>query len=62
MLREEDKEFKSMKKSDDNKSGQVNKSYVKSTLGGYPPKKQVEQIDKDTKPRSNGSAPGSVRK
>ncbi len=45
-----------------NASGVVNTKYASSVLGGIPPKKSVEQIDKSTKGRGNGSAPGSVRK
>lgn len=45
-----------------NKSGCVNKAYASGALGGIPPKKSVEQVDKYTKGRGNGSAPGSVRK
>jgi len=45
-----------------NKSGQSNKDYASSTLGGFPEKKNKDQIEKANSPRANGRAPGSVRK
>jgi hypothetical protein len=44
-----------------NKSGVANTDYLK-TLGGLPEKQNRDQIDKNTHGRSNGKAPGSVRK
>lgn len=41
----------------DNKSGVTNKDYV-SQLGGNPPKKSVEEIERVNTPKN---APGSVR-
>lgn len=45
------------KATSDIKSGVTNKNFV-PTLGGNPPKKSVEEIDKVNKPKT---APGSVR-
>jgi hypothetical protein len=45
------------KANSDIKSGVTNKAYV-PLIGGNPPKKSVEEIDKVNKPKS---APGSVR-
>ncbi len=53
-----DKEQKVSKGS--NKSGMTNKQYA-TYLGGYPPKKSVEQIDKANTPSSRGKAPGAFR-
>ncbi len=53
-----DKEQKVSKGS--NKSGVTTKQYV-SQLGGFPPKKSVEQIDKANTPSSRGKAPGAFR-
>lgn len=53
---------KNESKKDANKSGVEHPVYRDSVLGGLPPKKNVEQIERDTRPRENGRAPGSVRK
>lgn len=44
----------------DVKSGLEREAYVK-TLGGEPPEKKIDAIDKVNSPRSRGKAPGSVR-
>jgi len=42
-------------------SGMTNKEYAKSVIGGVPPKKTVQQIEKVNSPSGRGRAPGSVR-
>lgn len=42
------------------KSGTERETYVK-TLGGMPPEKKIEAIDKANSPIGRGRAPGSVR-
>lgn len=52
---------KSKAKSDgksDGKSGLDNRAYAEKVLGGIPPKKSVEEIDRVNTPKK---APGSVR-
>lgn len=46
------------KATSDVKSGNENKKFATSVLGGYPPTKGVEQISKENSPKK---APGSVR-
>jgi hypothetical protein len=41
------------------KSGVVNEKYAEQVLGGTPPKKNVEAVEKENLPKD---APGSVRK
>lgn len=52
-------------KSDSNKSsidsGVKNTEYASKVLGGYPPEKKVEQIQKVNSPAGRSKAPGSVR-
>ena len=45
-----------------NASGVTHTEYRDKVLGGLPPKKKVEQIDADTRPRANGRVNGSVAK
>ena len=48
---------KQAKAKSDVKSGNENKQFATSVLGGFPEKKSVEQIEKANTP---GKAPGSV--
>jgi hypothetical protein len=43
-----------------NKSGVTTKEYV-SQLGGFPPKKSVEEIEKANSPSGRGKPPGAFR-
>ena len=49
-------------KKSSNKSGVTHTVYRDSVLGGLPPKKKVEQIDADIRPRANGRVNGSTAK
>lgn len=42
-------------------SGGPNKTTYVEVLGGYPPKKDVEAIDRQNSPAGRKRAPGSVR-
>jgi hypothetical protein len=48
-------------KQEDGKSGMSNKSYRDQALGGNPPKKDKEAIEKANDPSKREKAPGSVR-
>ena len=44
----------------DVKSGTEREKFV-ATIGGYPPVKKIDEIDKENSPIGRGRAPGSVR-